>query len=67
MRFLIEIRIDGTTKRTYPIDAQDEAQAKERLKLRLPPHQRDTIVIDAITIDPASIANEDPYGIFGGE
>lgn len=67
MRYLIDIRIDGTKKRTYPIDAKDEEEAKQRLKLRLPPHQRDGIVIDAITIDPASLANEEPYGIFGGE
>ena len=67
MRYLIDIRIEDTKKRTYPIDAKDEEEALERLKLRLPPRQRINIIIDAIIIDPASITNEDPYGIFGGE
>ena len=67
MRYLISVRVDGDKKRTYPIDADDETQAQERLMLRLPPHQRDVLIVDDIKIDPASILAEDPYGIFGGE
>jgi hypothetical protein len=67
MRFLVNVRVEGDKKRLYPIDAEDETQAKERLLLRLPPHQRDTLIVDDIRIDPASIINTDPYGIFGEE
>ena len=67
MRFLINVRIDGEKKRLYPIDADDEVQAKERLLLRLPPHQRETVIIDDIKIDPDSLRDGDPYGLFGGE
>jgi len=67
MRYLINVRVDGDKKRTYPVDAADETQARERLLLRLPPHQREGVIIDTIKIDPASLVNEDPYGIFGGE
>lgn len=67
MRYLLNVRVDGDKKRTYPIDAGDELQAKERLMTRLPPHKRDNVVIDDIKIDPASIINEDPFGVFGGE
>jgi len=67
MRYLINVRVDGDKKRTYPIDAGDELQARERLLLRLPPHQRDSVIVDDIKIDPASLINDDPYGIFGEE
>ncbi|UFS61647.1 hypothetical protein LOH54_08215 [Sulfurimonas sp. HSL-3221] len=67
MRYLINVRVDGTKKRTYPVEAADETQAKERLLLRLPPHQRETLIVDEIKIDPASLVNADPYGIFGEE
>ncbi len=63
MRYLIDIRLEGKS-RLYPIDADNEAQAIVRLKLRLPPHQRESIIIDSIEIDPASIPNDDPFGIF---
>jgi len=67
VRYLINVRVDGTKKRTYPVDAADETQARERLLLRLPPHQRDSLIVDEIKIDPASLLNDDPYGLFGGE
>jgi hypothetical protein len=64
MIFIIDIRIDEEQKRTYKIEAKDETEAKERLKLRLPPHQRDTLLIDSIQIDPATVGGEEPYGTF---
>ncbi len=67
VRYLMNVRVDGTKKRTYPIDAADETQARERLLLRLPPNQRDGLIVDDIKIDPASLIDSDPYGIFGEE
>lgn len=67
MRYLLNVRVDGDKKRTYPIDAEDETQARERLLTRLPPQQREGVIVDEIKIDPASIIDEDPYGLFGGE
>ncbi|MEJ2468659.1 MAG: hypothetical protein P8Y65_03705 [Campylobacterales bacterium] len=67
MRYLINVRVDGDKKRTYPIDAGDETEARERLLLRLPPQQRDGLIVDDIKIDPASLIDTDPYGIFGEE
>ena len=64
MRYLINVRVDGDKKRTYPIDATDETQARERLLLRLPPHQRDSVIVDDIRIDPTSLIETDPYGIY---
>jgi hypothetical protein len=66
VQYLIDIRLDQT-KRTYRIDADSEAQARERLLLRLPPHQRDSVIIDAVKIDRTTVGAEDPYGSFGGE
>jgi len=68
MRYLLEVRIADKKPQTFPIDAKDESEAKERLALRLPPDKRDKIVIDSITLDPKSIfIDDDPYGVFGGE
>ena len=66
MTFIIDVRVNET-RFTYRIDAKDEDEAKERLKLRLPPHQREHIVIDAIKIDMTTVGDEAPYGEFGGE
>lgn len=63
MRYLIDIRLDGKS-RLYPIDADNETQALERLKLRLPPHQRESVIIDSIVPDPAFLPNDDPFGVF---
>jgi hypothetical protein len=63
MRYLIKITIE-TINYTYPIDANNEDEAKERLLLRLPPEKRDAVVINNITIDPASIPHTDSFGIF---
>ena len=63
MRYILDIRIDGKV-RIYPIDAKDENEAVERLKLRLPPHQRESFILDSIKIDPTSIPIDNPYGIY---
>lgn len=68
MRYLLEVRIGDKKPQTFPIDAKDESEAKERLALRLPPDKRDKIIIDSITLDLKSILiDDDPYGTFGGE
>lgn len=67
MRYLVDVRVDGDKKRTYRIDASDETQVIERLKLRLPPAQRDTVLVDGIKIDPATVGGDDPFGVYGGE
>ncbi len=67
MRYLIDIHIAESKSRTYPIDAKDESEAMKRLKLRLPPDQREHIIIDAIRIDLTARGDDDPYGTFGGE
>jgi len=67
MQYLIDIRIDGSKKSTFRVDAKSEEQALERLKLRLPPQQRDSFIVDAVRVDPASVGDEEPYGVFGGE
>ncbi|HHH72268.1 MAG TPA: hypothetical protein ENL04_00380 [Sulfuricurvum sp.] len=64
MRYLLNVRVDGDKKRTYPIDARDETEAKERLLTRLPPKQREGVIVDTIKIDPASLVEESPFGIY---
>jgi len=67
MHYIIDVRVDQDKKRTYRINAKDETEAKERLKDRLPPHQRDSLIIDDINIDMSTMVQDDPYGIFGEE
>lgn len=66
MTYVIDIRIDDK-KRSYRVEAKNEKEAKERLGLRLPPAQRESIIIDAIKIDMTTVGDEAPYGEFGGE
>jgi len=66
MRYLVDIRLDEK-KHTYPIDAKSEEEAIERLKLRLPPWQREAFILDALRLDPLSMGDEEPSGIFCGE
>jgi len=66
VRFIINIRLKSKTKYTYTIDANTEEEALERLKLRLPPDEHESVIVDAIRIDPKSIINEGPYGVFDG-
>lgn len=67
MQYLIDIRLDGSKKSTFRVDAKSETQALERLVPRLPPQHRDSFIVDAIKIDPATVVDEEPYGVFGGE
>jgi len=67
MHYIIDVRVDQDKKRTYRINAKDETEAKERLKDRLPPHQRDSLIIDDINIDMSTMVQDDPYGVFGEE
>ena len=66
MTYIIDIRIDDK-KRSYRIEAKSEEEAKERLGLRLPPAQRDFVIIDSIKIDMTTVGDEAPYGEFGDE
>ena len=63
MRYIATIRLNKE-KRTYLIDAADETQVKKRLLLRLPPHQRDNCQIDEIKLDPKSLAESEPFGMY---
>jgi len=67
MRYIIEIRIATKNKRSYKINAKDEKEALSKLELRLSPDQRDEYKLDSISIDPLSIKDDEPFGIFGGE
>ncbi len=67
MHYIIDVRVDQDKKRTYRINAKDETEAKERLKDRLPPYQRDSVIIDEIKPDISAMVHDDPYGIFGEE
>lgn len=67
MQYVIETRTAEGKKRTFRIDASGESEALERLKLRLPPDQRDTIIVDSMKIDLTTVGRDDPYGVFGGE
>jgi len=63
MRYIVTVRLNKEN-RTYLVDAVDEAQVKERLLLRLPPNQRDNCQINEIKIDPKSLVESEPFGIY---
>jgi len=63
MRYIVTVHLNKE-KRTYLIDATDENQVKERLLLRLPHNQRDNCKINEIKIDPKSLVESEPFGIY---
>ena len=67
MTYIIDILTADKKKQTFRIEAKNEDEAKERLKLRLPPHKRENIKFETIKIDMSTVSMEDPYGSFGGE
>jgi hypothetical protein len=67
MEYIIDMRLGEKTKRTYRINAKDEEEAKERLKLRLAPQHREEVIIDSIRLYQTTLGDDDPYGIFGDE
>lgn len=67
MTYLIDILSSERKKQTFRIDAKNEDEAKERLKLRLPPNKRENITFESIKIDMTTVYNDDPFGTFGGE
>jgi len=68
MTYIIGVHVADKREQIFSISAKDETEAKERLALRLPPQERNKIIINTIKVDPKSIVSqEDPYGTFGGE
>lgn len=64
MRFLVFVRISANRKRTFRIDAATPEEAQSKLPNRLHPDERDSVIIDKIEIDPQSIGDEEPYGVY---
>ena len=67
MTYIVEILNAEKKKQTFRIEAKDEDEAKERLKLRLPPNKRENFTITCIKLDVSSINMDDMFGTFGGE
>lgn len=67
MTYLIDILTAEKKKQSFRIEARSEDEAKERLKLRLPPDKRENLTIVSIKIDMSTVSMEDPFGSFGGE
>ena len=67
MTYLIDILTEEQKKQSFRIEAKNEDEAKERLKLRRPPNKRENFTIESIKIDMSTIGMEDPFGSFGGE
>lgn len=67
MTYLIDILNHAKKKQTFRIEAKNEDEAKERLRLRLPPDKRENFSIESIKIDMGTVSMEDPFGSFGGE
>lgn len=64
MRYVIDVEIEGANKRTYNIDADTPEEAKEKLLLRLPPNQRESVKILSLRPDPKEFIDDDAFGMF---
>jgi hypothetical protein len=64
VEYILHVRVFESKKRTYKISAKDEDEARTRLLTRLAPSEREGVIIDSIEIDPSSLGDEEPFGIF---
>lgn len=64
MTYIVDILTAEKKKQTFRIEAKDEDEAKERLKLRLPPNKREGFSIESIKIDMSTVSTKDPFGTF---
>jgi hypothetical protein len=64
MTYIIDILTAEKKKKTFKIEAKNEEEAKERLKLRLPPDKRESFSIESIKIDMSTVNIQDPFGTF---
>jgi len=64
VEYILHVRVLESKVRTYKITAKDEEQARVRLLTRLAPGEREGVIIDSIAIDPASLGEEEPFGVF---
>jgi hypothetical protein len=64
VEYILHVRVLESKKRTYKITAKDQDEARTRLLTRLAPSEREGVIIDSIELDPASLGDEEPFGVF---
>jgi hypothetical protein len=67
MTYLIDVLTHEKKTKRFWIEATNEEQAKDRLKLRFPPENRDKFTIECIKLDMSTVNMDDMFGTFGGE
>ena len=66
MDYLIKANLKEKKPSLFRITAKDEEEAKEKLKLRFPPKEKENIIIESIQIDMTTVSPQ-TFGEFGGE
>lgn len=64
MKLIIEIKLNDGQIRKYPVTAESEEAAIEKMKLRLHPKDRDLFEILSIKPDPLQLVDDDIHGTF---
>ncbi len=64
MTYLIDILTDDKKRQSFRIEAKNEEEARERLKLRLHPDKRECFTVESIKIDMRTVGIKDPFGTF---
>ena len=67
MTYQIDILTHDKKPKRFRIEAKDEEQAKDRLKLRFPPEKRENFTIESIKMDISTLNMDELFGTFGGE
>jgi len=67
MTYLIDILTHEKKAKRFCIEAKNEEQAKDRLKLRFPPDKREDFTIESIKLDISTVNMDELFGTFGGE
>lgn len=67
MLYLVQIRLEDKRKRTFRIEASNEEEAVKKLPNRLPPSERESFTLESVKVDPSTLGDEEPYGVFLNE
>ncbi len=64
MKFIVEVKLESGQVRKYTVLASDKQEAVEKMKLRLPPHDRESCFIESIRPDASQLVDDDIHGTF---
>jgi len=64
MKFIVEVKLENAQVRKYTVVATAKSEAVDKIKLRLPPKERESCTIQSVTVDHSQLVDDDVHGTF---